>query len=113
MRDGRRLLVAGAAAVALTVGAAPGTAGPAAAKGWAAPVLISDTRGAKETSLAINPRDEKELLVCGPSGVPAVFDHQSHFHRSVDGGATWSHIDVETAVTDTRQLTLATGRASV
>src|SRR5687768_4763486 len=102
-RDGRHLLVAGAAAVALAVGAAAGTA---AAKGWAAPVLVSDTRGAKETSLAINPRDEKELLVCGPSGVPAVFDHQSHFHRSVDGGATWSHVDVETAVTDTRQLTL-------
>jgi hypothetical protein len=112
-RNGKYLLVVGAGAVALSVSAAPGSAGPVAAKGWENPVLVSATRAARETSLVINPRNEKELFLCDPSGVPALFDKQSYFYRSVDGGKKWSYVDVETTATDTREYSFEGGDCDV
>lgn len=107
------LLVLTAGALALTVAAAPGTAGPVAAKGWDSPVLVSATKAARETSLVINPRNEREMFLCEPSGVPAVGDGQSYFYRTVDGGKKWHYVDVETATTDTRSAAFEGGDCDV
>ena len=107
-----RLLI-GATAAALAVSAAPGAAAGKAAKGWNEPVLISDRQAARETSIVINPKNEKEMLVCDPSGVPATGNGQSYFFRTVDGGRKWHYVDVETATTDTRSYAFEGGDCDV
>jgi hypothetical protein len=42
-----------------------------------------------------------------------VFDRQSHFHRSTDGGRTWSYVRVEQGVTDTRSYAFEGGDCDV
>ena len=106
-------LLMGATAAALAVSAAPGAAAGKAAKGWREPVLISDRQAARETSLVINPKNEKEMFVCDPSGVPAVGTGQSYFYRSIDGGRKWSPVTVETATTDTRSYAYEGGDCDV
>lgn len=108
-----RVLVA-ATSVALCAAVAPSSsAGRFGGKGWDDPVVISRTQASLEISLAINPRDERQLAVCGPAGFPAVADGQSYFHRSVDGGRRWSYLDVETAATDTRSAAFEGGDCDV
>jgi hypothetical protein len=105
-----------AATSVVAAGPAPTAGAPrggVAARGWNEPVLVSRTHASVETSLAINPRDERELLACSPSGVPAVYDRQSHFFRSTDGGRAWSYVHVEQAFTDTRRYAFEGGDCDV
>ena len=67
----------------------------ASATSFAPPVLVHGTQAHRETSLAINPKNERQMLVCDPSGVPNTTYNQSYFHLTEDGGATWKPIDVE------------------
>lgn len=108
-----RLLLGTTTAVALAVSAAPGSAAGRAASGWQEPVLISKTQAARETSLVINPKNEKEMFVCDPSGVPATGTGQSYFYRTVDGGKNWRYVNVETAATDTRNYAFEGGDCDV
>ena len=107
------LLLSGTAALAVAVAAAPGAATGRAAPGWQEPVLVDDLRASVETSLAINPRNEREMFLCDPSGVPSVLYGQSHFFRTVDGGRTWTYTDVETDATDTRGYAFEGGDCDV
>lgn len=111
-RRAGRLTIALAAALCAVL-ASGSTAGRAGTKGWREPVLITTTQGGVEVSLAINPRDERRLAVCGPSGFPAALHGSSYFHGSADGGATWSPLDVETSVTDTRGAAFEGGDCDV
>lgn len=107
-------LALGLGVAALCVSAVPGaTAGRLAAKGWEEPVLVSKTRAHRETSLAINPRNERDMIVCDPSGVPATGTGQSYFHRSVDGGRKWKYLTVESSDTDTRTYAFEGGDCDV
>lgn len=108
-----RWILGATALAALSAAAAPGTAATTAAKGWQAPVLISKTQAARETSIDINPKNNKELFVCDPSGVPAIGTGQSYFYRTVDGGKKWSYVDVETSTTDTRGYAFEGGDCDV
>ena len=103
----------GLTATALCAAAAPGDAATIAAKGWQAPVLVSDRKASRETSLVLNPKNENHMLICDPSGVPAAVDGQSWFYRTTDGGKTWSYLDVETDSTDTRTATFEGGDCDV
>ena len=95
-----KILAAGAIAAvsAALVGSsigAPKPTGPKPAPGWMAPVLVSADQAHRETSLAINPRNEKVMLACAPSGVPNTQGNQSYFHVSRSGGLTWEPVRVE------------------
>ncbi|HEX2195587.1 MAG TPA: exo-alpha-sialidase [Actinomycetota bacterium] len=68
---------------------------PKAAPGWTAPVLVHADQSHRETSLAINPRNERIMLACAPSGVPNTEHNQSYFHVSKNGGRTWQPVRVE------------------
>lgn len=74
---------------------APNPAAPRPAGGWKAPVLVSADQAHRETSLAINPKNEKVMLACAPSGVPNTENNQSYFHVSRSGGRTWEPVRVE------------------
>lgn len=111
-----RLWPIGAAAVSgllLVLGAPSGTAQTLAAPGWQAPVLVSGTEAHRETSLAINPRNENHLFICDPSGVPAISKGQSYFHHSTDGGRKWRSVDIEGGTTDTRNAAFEGGDCDV
>lgn len=102
--------------VALTVAALPGGAAespPPPAAGWEAPVLVSATQAARETSIALSPTDPDIMAVCDPSGVPNAQNNQSYFHRSIDGGATWKFMDVEGGQTDSRNYAFEGGDCDV
>ena len=77
-----RVLVAGAAIAALTVAATPGGAATAKAPRWNPPVLVSATESARETSLVIDPTDNRRQFACAPSGVPATGPMFGVFLRS-------------------------------
>lgn len=115
MRPNVRYWWIGAAALATVAAmAAPGTAGPAARKGWQPPVLVSGTRAARETSLVLNPKNPKQMFICEPSGVPALFDGSSFYYVTNDGGKKWKEISVEVgAATDTRQVAFEGGDCDV
>lgn len=83
-----------AALVGSSLGASKGDVAKPAA-GWQAPVLVSADFAHRETSLAINPTNEKVMLACAPSGVPSTSYNQSYFHRSMNGGRTWEPLRVE------------------
>src|SRR5689334_22910299 len=107
----RWMLATGAAALLAT--ALPGSAASTSASGWGKPVLVSRTKAARETSFVINPKNEKQMFICDPSGVPATGDGQSYFYRTVDGGKKWSYVDVEGAGLDTRQYAYEGGDCDV
>ncbi len=90
-------VAAAAVALGVTAVASPGNAAAASGSHWNKPVLVSKTQASRETSLAMDPHDPKRQLICDPSGVPDVFDGQSYFHRSNDGGRSWQYTKVETA----------------
>jgi hypothetical protein len=113
MRKVRIWSVATAAVAGLALLTPSGTAQTRTAPGWEAPVLVSGNQAARETSLAINPKNEKHLFVCEPSGVPAVGNGQSYFHFSSDGGKRWRPMDVETSQTDTRSYAFEGGDCDV
>ena len=105
-------LCAGAAVLAVT--ALPGDAAVSLAKGWDAPVLVSKTQAARETSLVINPKNNNDLFICDPSGVPAIGTGQSYFFRSTNGGKKWSYVDVESGeAADSRQYAFEGGDCDV
>ncbi|HVE62410.1 MAG TPA: sialidase family protein [Mycobacteriales bacterium] len=101
------VVLAGAAAAA----AVPGSAAPPPR--WAAPVLISETKAAREISLVLSPTDPRFLAACAPSGVPATGNGQSYFHATKDTGKTWAPLNVETAATDTRRAAFEGGDCDV
>src|SRR4051794_22364838 len=107
-----RWVVGAAAAAALAAVATPGTAA-SATTAWDAPVLVSATQAARETSLVTDPSNPKRQLVCDPSGVPNTSHGQSYFHLSVDGGKHWKPTNVETAATDTRKAAFEGGDCDV
>lgn len=83
---------------------------------WAAfgpAINISTDRGHRETSLAIHPQDGKVMFACAPSGVPNLAGGQSYFFRSLDEGASWQYVDVETSPTDPRQAAFEGGDCDV
>lgn len=80
---------------------------------WGAPVLVSDIEAHRETSLALDPVDPKNLFICDPSGVPNTQYNQSYFHQSTDGGKTWKPLRVETSPTDTRNYAFEGGDCDV
>ena len=84
-----------AALVGSSFGAPAGPRPPKPAAGWQAPVLVHADQAHRETSLAINPRNEKVMLACAPSGVPNTQHNQSYFHVSRNGGRTWEPLRVE------------------
>lgn len=108
-----RWILGATALAALSAAAAPGTAATTAVKGWDAPVLISKTQAARETSLDINPKNNNEMFVCDPSGVPAIGTGQSYFYRTTNGGKKWSYVNVETSSTDTREYAFEGGDCDV
>jgi hypothetical protein len=108
-----RWLIGGVAAAALAAVATPGSAAPAGATSWHAPVLVSKSQANRETSLAIDPTDSRRQLVCDPSGVPNVGNGQSYFHLSKDGGRSWKAQSVETSATDTRKAAFEGGDCDV
>jgi hypothetical protein len=83
------------ALVGSSFGAPAGPQPPKPAPGWEAPVLVHADQAHRETSLAINPKNEKIMLACAPSGVPNTRDNQSYFHISRNGGRTWEPVRVE------------------
>lgn len=91
------------AVAALLAMPSPASAVPPPARGWEPPALVSATRAARETSLAVSPRNAAHLLSCAPSGTTA--GGQSWFHRSADGGRTWQPANVEAGGADQRPLT--------
>lgn len=109
----KRWLLLTCAAGAVAALALPGSAGPATVKGWSAPVLVSKTQAHRETSIAVDPRDAKTQIVCDPSGVPNTDGGQSYFHLSSDSGKTWRYVDIEGAVTDTRNYAFEGGDCDV
>jgi hypothetical protein len=108
----RRLVLAGAVGLAGLSLAAPGLAA-APASPWQAPVLVSGTQAARETSLVVDPTNPRRQFVCDPSGVPATGTGQSYFYTSADGGRKWSYKDVEGGVTDTRNAAFEGGDCDV
>src|SRR4051794_30197140 len=107
-----RWVVGAAAAAALAAVATPGTAA-SATTAWDAPVLVSATQAARETSLVTDPSNPKRQLVCDPSGVPNTSHGQSYFHLSTDGGKHWKPTNVETSTTDTRRAAFEGGDCDV
>ncbi|HEX8003572.1 MAG TPA: sialidase family protein [Mycobacteriales bacterium] len=111
----RRTAVPAAVAVALAAAAQPGGASPVRGTPfpqWDAPVLVSDAgRGAREISLAIDPRDERRMFACTPSGVINRQSEQSHYYVTRDGGRRWSYVDVEDG--DLRQYAYEGGDCDV
>ena len=78
-----------------------------------APVLVSESQAARETSLALNPADPDDRFICEPSGVPATGNGHSYYHHSTDGGRSWKAITVETSATDTRKAAFEGGDCDV
>ncbi|MDQ3981438.1 MAG: glycoside hydrolase [Actinomycetota bacterium] len=101
MRVRRKLLpvlTIGAVSLGLVGSSFGGPAGPSSPRPagmWRAPVLVSADQAHRETSLAINPRNEKVMLACAPSGVPNTQNNQSYFHVSRTGGRTWEPVRIE------------------
>jgi hypothetical protein len=112
-RNVRYWWIAAAAVAAVGLVAPSGSAATRTAKGWDAPVLVSGTKAARETSLAINPKNPKHLFICEPSGVPAVGDGSSYYYFSSDGGKKWRQMEVETATTDSRGAAFEGGDCDV
>ena len=102
-------------ALGVALAAIPGTAqiGGSTATGWDPPVLVTQTQAHRETSIALSPTDPNVMAVCDPSGVPNTAGNQSYFHRSLDGGQTWSYMDVEGGQTDTRNYAFEGGDCDV
>jgi hypothetical protein len=111
-RIATRWIVGAVAAAALAAVATPGTAA-SSTTAWDAPVLVSKTQAARETSLVVDPTNPKRQLVCDPSGVPATDNGQSYFHMSTDGGKHWKPTSVETSTTDTRKAAFEGGDCDV
>ncbi|HEX2058808.1 MAG TPA: sialidase family protein [Actinomycetota bacterium] len=87
---------------------------PRPAAGWQAPVLVNADQAHRETSLAINPKNEKIMLACAPSGVPNTSYNQSYFHISKNGGRTWEPVRVENDdANDPRKYTFEGGDCDV
>ena len=87
---------------------------PRPSGGWKAPVLVSADQAHRETSLAINPKNEKVMLACAPSGVPNTPNNQSYFHVSRNGGRTWEFVRVENDdANDPRKYTFEGGDCDV
>lgn len=105
------------ATVSALVGSSFGAPKPARVKpapGWQAPVLVSADQAHRETSLAINPENERVMLACAPSGVPNTSYNQSYFHVSRNGGRTWEPVRVENEDSnDPRQYTFEGGDCDV
>ncbi|HEX9892219.1 MAG TPA: sialidase family protein [Actinomycetota bacterium] len=80
---------------------------------WADPVLVSTNQASREASIALSPIDPNLMAICGPSGVPNIPNNQSYFHRSKNGGKTWSFMQVEAAQTDTRRYAFEGGDCDV
>ena len=102
--------------VAVVIAAIPGGAeiGTATATaGWNEPVLVHATQAHRETSIAMSPTDPNVMSVCDPSGVPNTAGNQSYFHRTADGGATWTPMDVEGGQTDARNYAFEGGDCDV
>ena len=94
----RRSAALAATAVALAAAAAaPGGAAAPAPVRWGAPVLMSDGRAAKEISLVLNPRDERQMFACTPAALLDPDVPQSTVYRTTDGGRSWRYVDVEPA----------------
>lgn len=101
-------------ATTLTAGAeAPAPAGTADDREWEAPVLVSHSHAARETSLALSPTDPDLMFLCDPSGVPNTSRSQSHFHLSRTGGASWQLADVEPDSDDLRNYAFEGGDCDV
>ena len=94
-----RSLLGTSVLVALATMASPVAA---SATTFAPPVLVSSTQAARETSLAMDPQDPRQMFLCDPSGVPDTSDNQSYFHATKDAGQTWSFMRVEGGNTDLR-----------
>ena len=93
----RRTLVALPALVAVALLGQPGGAAAPRRLQWDQPVLVSSQgRAAREMSLVLHPRDERQMLACAPSGVLTKQSPQSHFYRTANGGRPWAYTDVET-----------------
>lgn len=90
-----RLALVAAAAGAVLLAAQPGGAAAPKRLSWDPPVLVSGDRAAREMSLVLNPRDERQMLACAPSGAISRQNEQSHFYLTTDGGRSWSYTDVE------------------
>jgi hypothetical protein len=104
----------GGAALALTaVAATPGGAASTPRPSFNAPVLISDTRAARETSMVLNPKNPSSVWVCTPSGVPATGSGQSYYYRSSNAGKSWQYTNVETSSSDTRKYAFEGGDCDV
>jgi hypothetical protein len=110
--SGKRWVLLAAIGGTVAALAVPGQAAPTV-HGWAKPVLVSKTQAHRETSLAINPRDNRQQMICDPSGVPNTDGGQSYFHRTTDGGKTWHYQDVEGGTTDTRNYAFEGGDCDV
>ncbi|MFN2587729.1 MAG: sialidase family protein [Actinomycetota bacterium] len=97
------------------VGSSTGaSAPPKPARGWQPPVLVNADQAHRETSLAINPRNEKVMLACAPSGVPNTQHNQSYFHVTRNGGRTWEPVRVENDdANDPRKYTFEGGDCDV
>jgi hypothetical protein len=67
----------------------------------------------RETSLALDPTNPDVMSICDPSGVPNTANGQSYFHRSLNGGRTWSFMDVEPSQTDPRNFAFEGGDCDV
>ena len=109
----RYVWIGAASAAMLAAAAAPGGAAGASKVTFDKPVLISDTRAARETSLVLNPKNPSSMFVCTPSGVPAIGSNQSYYYLSSNGGRSWSYEDVETVSTDTRSYAYEGGDCDV
>ncbi|HJR45037.1 MAG TPA: exo-alpha-sialidase [Actinomycetota bacterium] len=80
---------------------------------WSDPVVVSVDQAHRETSIVINPKNENEMLICTPSGVPNVFDNQSYFHMSHNGGESWKPVRVEGGPDDLRNYAFEGGDCDV
>ncbi|MDQ3956976.1 MAG: glycoside hydrolase [Actinomycetota bacterium] len=100
--------------VGSSLGAPSQPSGPRPTSMWKAPVLVSADRAHRETSLAINPENERFMLACAPSGVPNTENNQSYFHVSRTGGRTWEPVRVENdEANDPRTYTFEGGDCDV
>ncbi|HWL36544.1 MAG TPA: sialidase family protein [Frankiaceae bacterium] len=99
----RTLLLAPAvlSAIALAVTAPNTGATTTGTVAWEPPVLVTDTQGAREMSMVLDPTNEQRMFACTPSGLQNPHS-QSHYFQTADGGDSWTYTDVETDPDDTR-----------
>jgi hypothetical protein len=86
---------------------------PSFSSQWDDPVLVTTNQASREASIALSPTNPDLIAMCGPSGVPNTANNQSYFHRSKNGGKTWSYMPVEQVATDTRRYAFEGGDCDV